>query len=505
MARLFALVAYTALLLAAHALATSPHDPDPREPYLYFSERLSEQLAADATSSEFASRALATAHVAVARAFSKQQAAALSPKMTALLPASTLHAIFYQLYSLCRTRYELTPFLNNVFEEAARFDEVEARIALERGRAAAQEMLADRVSDGSLILRMYKFKRSPGRWRPVPPLYLTTRAGPSLSCSQSADWQGPAGITGWGRVAPFNAGPIPFSLGGPPSLDGMHYALAVNLTRSHGGAHSAYRTPEDEERVVYCRRAQALCRVSGGAAAAGGALARARRLPVAEAARLMALVAAAVADAQVETSRNEDLHDAWRPVSAIRAGIPSNPFAGGLQDGAWRPFMDAFSREYPSGHAARVAAAFRAAELFFGTDRLAFNFTPPAPPPSRPHPGAGASTSPSALPTGGGRDSTPPRSRSTPSGPRGGAPHRAARAGAGRCGGGDGGAEVVAQWHAAEALPAGPWRRPDPDSAAAEGTFPLLPEAAGGEGGRGASPPAAGLLRGSCGHGIGSA
>jgi len=96
-------------------------------------------------------------------------------------------------------------------------------------------------------------------------------------------------------------------------------------------------------------------------------------------ARLFALANLATADALITSWDSKRFYAVWRPVTAIQEGeADGNPATAG--DPAWQPLINTPNYpDYTSGANCVTGAMTRTLELFFGTDRVAFEVTSLAP------------------------------------------------------------------------------------------------------------------------------
>ncbi|MCM3900970.1 MAG: vanadium-dependent haloperoxidase [Pyrinomonadaceae bacterium] len=96
---------------------------------------------------------------------------------------------------------------------------------------------------------------------------------------------------------------------------------------------------------------------------------------IGESSRLFALVALAMADAQITSWNSKTYYVFWRPVTAIQLGdTDGNPRTAG--DSTWLPLIATPAYpDYTSGANNNSGAATQAFALFFGRDRMTFSAT----------------------------------------------------------------------------------------------------------------------------------
>jgi hypothetical protein len=224
------------------------------------------------------------------------------------------------------------------------------------GRAAAAAILARRSGDDlvAAITKPYvPGPALPGVYQLVPPL-------------------GFALLAGWAELRPFGlTGAAQFRSPAPPPVASARYARDYAEVKAVGSAVSTTRTPAQTETARFWYDAATKeCNLAAHEGLAD------RRADDWKAARTLAVLNVALADAVIATFDSKYRYEYWRPLTAIRAGDgDGNPATAG--DAAWDalcvtpPFP-----EYPSTHAATAAAAATALALEVG-DRHAFTVTSP--------------------------------------------------------------------------------------------------------------------------------
>ncbi|GAB2632878.1 vanadium-dependent haloperoxidase [Kribbella swartbergensis] len=151
---------------------------------------------------------------------------------------------------------------------------------------------------------------------------------------------------------------------GPDAVTSKRYARDVAEVAALGRKDSTTRTAVQTETAMFWSEhaaqqwSRALLR-----------LAAERHLSLSEAARMLALVHVASGDALTACWDAKYHYRFWRPVHAIqRADTDGNPRT--TADPTWQPLLGANHPDYPSGHACFTAAATRALQAYFHTDRL---------------------------------------------------------------------------------------------------------------------------------------
>ena len=208
------------------------------------------------------------------------------------------------------------------------------------GEAIGAAAVQARVSDGWEPAYPFPASDLPGRWRPTPAGFATGRTTKSRPYLFATVDQGLAG-----------APP-------PPKLGSKAYQHEVGEVRRLGAAHSEERTPAQSGAAVFWAYQSS----QRGFVRLGVDLLDDFPRPggLAEHARIMSQLTAAMADSAVLVWAAKERFAVWRPVSAIRLG------GGGVSaDPDWEPLIDTPPfPEYPSGHAADCfvgAAVLRAA------------------------------------------------------------------------------------------------------------------------------------------------
>jgi len=292
---------------------------------------------------------LATVHVAVYDAVNaidgRHQPYAIAPRAPAA-GASMDAAAAAAAYGVLRA---LFPNRGAVYEAAYEqfLQTLPAGEARQRGLALGQEVAAGivalRAGDGrDVALAPFVSSSAPGHFR---------SAGPNP----------------YNRQVPFIK---PFALqrvdqfrpAGPPPLDSDAYAKAFQQSKALGGTRSTARTAEQLETARFHTEPPWLFLTRN--------LGRfARSTPdVAEAARLMALIYVAHADAITACFEAKYHYDFWRPQSAI-------PLAARDGDPAWTPVLPTPNHpEYPAAHSCTAGALGEALHQHYGTRAVGYTF-----------------------------------------------------------------------------------------------------------------------------------
>jgi hypothetical protein len=178
-----------------------------------------------------------------------------------------------------------------------------------------------------------------------------------------------------GGFDPFTlTSPTRFRAPPPPELTSDRYTRDYNEVRELGSLTSTKRTAAQTDLAYfYVETAPVLW----NRALRGIATRYLRKSS--DTARLFALANLATADALITCWDSKTHYVVWRPITAIREGdADGNPATVG--DPAWQPLINNPNYpDYTSGANAVTGAMTRTLELFFGTDKVAFDVTTAAP------------------------------------------------------------------------------------------------------------------------------
>jgi hypothetical protein len=224
------------------------------------------------------------------------------------------------------------------------------------GQAAAAAILARRSSDDLLaaITKPYTpGPPTPGIYQPTPPLNIVLLAG-------------------WSELTPFAIERAnQFRPPAPPSIRNLKYAKDFNEVGRKGSKYSASRTAEQTDIALFWFTAAT--KEWNLAAHKGLADVRADEW---RAARTLAVMNIALADAVIATFDAKYEFNYWRPITAIRAGDTDGNVATSGDPG-WEPLCETPPfPEYNSTHAATGAAAAAVLARELG-DRHSFTITTP--------------------------------------------------------------------------------------------------------------------------------
>lgn len=205
-----------------------------------------------------------------------------------------------------------------------------------------------------------------GTWRPTPSL-LGNPPSPAPFSPMATPWMA--------EFDPFTlTGPTRFRAPPPPALTSDRYTRDYNEVREIGSLDSTKRNAAQTDLAYfYSETAPVLWN------RALRAIATRYLRKTGDTARLFALANLATADALITCWDSKKYYAIWRPITAIREGdADGNPATVG--DPAWQPLINNPNYpDYTSGANAVTGAMTRTLELFFGTDRVVFEFATAAP------------------------------------------------------------------------------------------------------------------------------
>ena len=209
------------------------------------------------------------------------------------------------------------------------------------GMEVAKAVQVDRATDGTSAPDTYRPHTTPGAYVPTTlPLWEQyARAKPWVL--KSADQ--------------FRPGP-------PPALSSAEWARDYNEVKSLGGTKSTARTPEQTEAVTFWEN------VNFGPAwqAAARELSTNKEMPLAECARLFALLNMSLANAYIVNWDAKYTYNFWRPITAIRNGDQDGNDAT-ERDAGWTSFNPTpMHPEYPSQATINATIASAVLESVFG-------------------------------------------------------------------------------------------------------------------------------------------
>jgi hypothetical protein len=226
------------------------------------------------------------------------------------------------------------------------------------GKAAAKAMIDLRLNDGAQTAQ-YPYLQGllPGQYRSAPPF----DAGPNA---------GYVALPGWGMLKPFGLiaaaqfRPVP-----PYTLNSPEYTADYNEIKKLGYMQCPDRTADQTQIGLFW-----LENVPLSWNRTARTLITENKLSAWKAARLLALLHLAQADANIACFDAKFFYNFWRPIKAVRLGNnDDNPFTNG--DAAWNVLAPPTPPvpDYNSNHATDAGAAAEVIKNFFGKDDVSFS------------------------------------------------------------------------------------------------------------------------------------
>ena len=225
-------------------------------------------------------------------------------------------------------------------------DRLSRRVGVAVGEYVAERVVAHAAGDGTAAIPpVLAPATAPGEWRPTPPAF------------------GGALYTHYPQVRPFVLrSPAQYRSTPPPSLAGATYAAALAEIRAVGSSTSTTRTAEQTDTARFWASPVHLYWNT-----IPQAVALDRKLSLARAARLFALMNLTLADTTIAYYDSKYRYRLWRPVTALRELDP-----------AWTPLVNTPSDpSYPGAHSGLSAAGASVLEAVFGRD-IPITVTSPA-------------------------------------------------------------------------------------------------------------------------------
>lgn len=293
------------------------------------------------------SRNLPIFHLAIHRAVKesvKQKLDAAAQEQTAHLTARSAFLSFFPSQTQMAELMDTQVRPGNV-------DQVGRQI-IER---QVNRVFKEREGDGSSTTIHYVPSEKPGQWRRTPPNFR------------------PPEFPHWGKVKPFVLDEVTkFRVPPPPALTSSAYAEEVNHVKAIGGKVSTLRTAEQTLIAKFWADFSYTSSPPGHWNEIARDICRQRKLPLAETARLFALLNVTLADTCITIWDTKYHYNYWRPVTAIQRADEDGCDAT-TADKTWEPLLRTPPHpEYVSGHSGISGAAAAILENQFGKDGISF-------------------------------------------------------------------------------------------------------------------------------------
>lgn len=217
---------------------------------------------------------------------------------------------------------------------------------IQAGRNVAEHLWSLRARDGSNAPSIYVApKPEPGMWRQVPP-WTERELYPD---SIMPHW---SGVQTWSvkSGAEFRCPP-------PPSITSELFIKDLEEVKALGAKTSTVRTQDQADAgTFWAPITAALLAID-----VGREMSARKDLSLEETARVLALGSMAAADSVIINIHSKQVYNFWRPITAIREGVP-----GVEADPSWVPFIDTPpNQEYPAGHPQQSSAVANIYALLF--------------------------------------------------------------------------------------------------------------------------------------------
>lgn len=227
------------------------------------------------------------------------------------------------------------------------------------GKSAAAALINKRMNDGAATAQTaYANGSLPGEYRYTPPFDAPGAAFVALP--------------GWGNVKPFSLlSASQFRPGAPYAVTSAAYATDYNEIKKFGCLNCPDRNPDQTQIGMFW-----LENVPTSVNRIAITLIKKNHLSAWKAARLLALLHIAEADANIACFDAKFNYKFWRPITAVRSGeTDGNAQTSG--DAAWNILSPPTPPvpDYPSNHATDGGAGIEVIRRFFNTDDIVFSTT----------------------------------------------------------------------------------------------------------------------------------
>jgi membrane-associated phospholipid phosphatase len=224
--------------------------------------------------------------------------------------------------------------------------------ALVFGKVVANTLIMMRDDDGWNAMPVTRSGTAPGEWRPTAPEFLPPKGAQ------------------WATMQPFAmTAPAQFRPPGPPAPGSAAFRQARAEVAALGDARSAVRTTQQTEIAHYWSDGIGTYAPAGHWNAIAANIVGPLRLGLSVEAELFAELNVAMADAGIAMADAKYHYRAWRPITAIRSGDPSEP---PIPD--WTPLLETPAHpSYVSGHASFSGAAATVMTAWFGNRKFTFS------------------------------------------------------------------------------------------------------------------------------------
>ena len=317
----------------------------------------------DASTPEYASRALAIESIAVMNAVNALNGTpgylynltAPADANANAAVAQAAHDVLAWLYPAQASTFDavLASTLSAIPNGQAKTD------GISLGSASAAKIIALRANDGYNTNIVDTGGTGVGIWQPT---------GPGFAPAQDPQW---ANLQTFALNSPNQ---FTSTLPGPPSLTSQAYADALNQTESLGAANSTTRTADQTQIAKFWSDGQGTYTPPGAWNAIADQAAESQGYSLAATAQLLGELNIAMADSAIAAWNVKYTDNTWRPITAIQ-NAHSIGNSAITQNSSWQPLLITPNfPEYVSGHSTFSAAAAEVLTSFFGAN-YAFSTT----------------------------------------------------------------------------------------------------------------------------------
>jgi hypothetical protein len=221
------------------------------------------------------------------------------------------------------------------------------------GKAAAKAILDNRANDGAATAQYaYVQGTLPGQYRSTPPFDAPPNTGFVM-------------FPGWGKLKPFGLNTAAQFRAAPPyDVSSTEYATDYNEIKKFGCATCPDRTADQTQVGLFW-----LENVPYSTNRIARILIEQNKLGAWKAARLLALLQMAEADANIACFEGKFFYNFWRPITAVRLG-ENDGNAATTGDPTWNILAPPTPPvpDYPSNHATDGGAGIEIIKDFFGKE-----------------------------------------------------------------------------------------------------------------------------------------
>lgn len=309
-------------------------------------------IEADASTAEYASRALAMMSAAMydagnsvnnADSFLYVHAFAPAGSSDIAAVAQAAHDVLSYLYPAQQGNFDAL-LASSV---AAVSDPTAVANGISVGQQVAGTIIAVRSQDGATNYTPHTPGTGAGVWQPTYPTYM------------------PAENPQWATLKPFlMTSDSQFRTSGPPALSSAQWVADYNQVMSLGAVNSATRTADETQIARFWNDPTGTATPPGHWNVIASTVAAAQNLTLSQTTRMFAELNTALGDAAIVAWDDKYTYNFWRPITAIQTGGGNASLSA---DPNWHPLLTTPPfPEYVSGHSTFSGAAAAVLDNFFG-------------------------------------------------------------------------------------------------------------------------------------------